>query len=118
VEEGAPSSLTRADRNRFLEDLLPGWYDDWVIFERERIFQLRMHFLEAFIDALVRAGRHAAALDTAFRLIAADPLRERSFAALSRVYEAEGSLHRARACGHLPEVTSRTGARPEWAVAW
>ncbi|MGH8905015.1 MAG: hypothetical protein ACRD0K_00470 [Egibacteraceae bacterium] len=28
-------------------DLLPDWYDDWVLIERERFHQLRLHALEA-----------------------------------------------------------------------
>lgn len=27
-------------------ELLPGWYDDWVIVERERLSQLRLHAIE------------------------------------------------------------------------
>jgi hypothetical protein len=33
-------------------DLLVGWYDDWVVPERERINQLRVHALEALADRL------------------------------------------------------------------
>lgn len=92
-------------RELFFEDLLPGWYDDWVILERERLNQLRLHFLEALIAALLRGQRHAEALDAALRLVAIDPLRERSQTTLLRVYEAEGSLHQARqyrsACAKL-----------------
>jgi DNA-binding SARP family transcriptional activator len=96
VEGRIPSPLSRATRDHFLHELLPGWYDEWVILERERLGQLRLHFLEAFIDALVGERRYAEALDTAFRLVAADPIRERSYDALVRVYVAEGSLNRAR----------------------
>jgi DNA-binding SARP family transcriptional activator len=117
VEGYETASPTRADGSQFFEDLLPGWYDDWVILERERITQLRMHFLEAIVDRLVSAGGHAAALDIAFRLIAADPLRERSFAALARVYEAEGSLHRARACQPSPPRARLIRAGHDWAAA-
>ena len=31
-------------------DLLPDWYDDWVVLERERFRQLRLHALEALCD--------------------------------------------------------------------
>jgi DNA-binding SARP family transcriptional activator len=34
-----------------LGDLLPGWYDDWVLLERERLRQLRMQALEAVADS-------------------------------------------------------------------
>ncbi|MEH0830542.1 AfsR/SARP family transcriptional regulator, partial [Micromonospora sp. CPCC 205714] len=35
-------------------DLLPGWYDDWVLADRGRLRQLRLHMLE------VLAGHHLA----------------------------------------------------------
>ena len=38
-------------------ELLPSWYDDWVLLERERLRQLRMHAWEALSEKLVRAGR-------------------------------------------------------------
>ena len=39
-------------------ELLPDWYDDWVLLERERFRQLRLHALDALCDDLTRAGRH------------------------------------------------------------
>jgi DNA-binding SARP family transcriptional activator len=80
----------------FLLELLPGWYDDWVIMERERLAQLQLHFLEALTTAMLSEGRVAEALDVAVRLVAIDPLRERSQRALITVYRAEGSLGQAR----------------------
>jgi DNA-binding SARP family transcriptional activator len=85
------------DRQFFYEELLPGWYEDWVILERERIGQMCLHFLEAIVDGLLACGRHADALDTALRLVAADPLRERGQLALIRAYFAQGSPHLALA---------------------
>src|ERR1700761_3040759 len=38
-------------------DLLPGWYDNWVLFERERIRQRLLHALEALSRHLVATGR-------------------------------------------------------------
>ena len=39
-------------------DLLPDWYDDWVLIEQEQIRQLRLHTLES-LDGL--AGREESA---------------------------------------------------------
>ena len=36
-------------------ELLPGWYDDWVVFERERLNQLRLHAMELTRPLLARA---------------------------------------------------------------
>jgi DNA-binding SARP family transcriptional activator len=85
-------ATVHADQGKlFFDDLLPGWYDDWVIVERERLAQLRLHFLDATTAALLRSGHVAEALDVAVRLVAFDPLRERSQRALLSVYRAEGS---------------------------
>jgi DNA-binding SARP family transcriptional activator len=86
----------RVDAELFLVELLPGWYDDWVIFERERIAQLHLRFLEALVHALVEQGRLTRALDVALRLVNVDPLREASQRALLAVYAAEGSRGEAR----------------------
>jgi DNA-binding SARP family transcriptional activator len=95
VEGRAAPALSREDGRQFFDDLLPGWYDDWVIFERERLSELRLHFIEALVDELLRARRNTEALDAALRLVAADPARPRSVTTLGRVYEAEGSERRA-----------------------
>src|SRR5262245_44583207 len=34
----------------FVEDLLPDWNEDWVVIERERFRQVRLHALEALCD--------------------------------------------------------------------
>ena len=40
-------------------ELLPDWYDDWLLFERERLRQLSLHALEALAERLAarRPGR-------------------------------------------------------------
>ncbi len=84
------------DRGVFAADLLPGWYADWVIAERERLTQLQLHFMEALAYTLVREGNIPEALDVAIRLVAADPLREGSQRVLLWTYCSEGSLGQAR----------------------
>jgi DNA-binding SARP family transcriptional activator len=75
-----------------LGDLLPGWYDDWVLLERERLRQARLHALEAVAARLAAAGRHAEALDAAFLAVRAEPLRESAHRTLVEVHLAEGNL--------------------------
>jgi len=57
-------------------ELLPGWYDEWILLEREQLRQLRIRTLEALGEKLLRAGRHCEALDVAYAAICAEPLRE------------------------------------------
>jgi DNA-binding SARP family transcriptional activator len=79
-----------------LGELLPGWYEDWVLLERERLGQLQLHFLETIAYQFLAAGSITAALDTALRLVALDPLREGSQRVLLTIYCSEGSLGQAQ----------------------
>jgi DNA-binding SARP family transcriptional activator len=93
---GQHNDIDDVDIGLFLGELLPGWYDDWVIFERERIAQLQVHFLEALSDLLLMRGRIPQALDVALRLVAADPFREGSHRALLAVYRADRNVGQAQ----------------------
>jgi DNA-binding SARP family transcriptional activator len=73
-------------------DLLPGWYDDWVLLERERLRQLRLHTLESLALRLVATGRLTDALDAAYEALRAEPLRESAHRTVIRVHLAEGNL--------------------------
>ena len=72
-------------------DLLPDWYDDWVLVERERLRQLRVHALEQLAENAIRQGRYGQAIDIALTAIHADPLRESAHRVLIRAYVAEGN---------------------------
>jgi len=43
-------------------DLLPGWYDDWVLLERERLRQAFLATLEKLVLLLEQADEYAAAI--------------------------------------------------------
>ena len=73
-------------------DLLPGWYDDWVIFERERLRQLRLHALEHTARLLLERRDLKTALQLALEAVRTEPLRETATALLMSVYLAEGNV--------------------------
>ena len=77
-------------------ELLPGWYDDWIIFERERIRQRLLHALEALSRSLTKAGRCAEAVDAAISAVGIDPLRESASRVLIEAHLAEGNWVEAR----------------------
>jgi DNA-binding SARP family transcriptional activator len=77
-------------------DLLPGFYDDWVLMERERIRQRILHALEALSERLAAAGRFADAIEAAMLATAAEPLRESAQRALIKAHVAEGNVSEAR----------------------
>jgi DNA-binding SARP family transcriptional activator len=72
-------------------DVLPDWYDEWVVPEAEEWRQLRLHALEALSDRLTIAGRFAHAMGAALSAVRAEPLRESANAAVIRVHLAEGN---------------------------
>jgi SARP family transcriptional regulator, regulator of embCAB operon len=72
-------------------DLLPDWYDDWVLVEAEDWRQLRLHALEALAGRLIALGRWGEAAGAAGAAVRAEPLRESGRAALIQVYLAEGN---------------------------
>jgi len=94
-------------------DLLPGWSDDWVVLERERFRQLRLHALERLCDQLSAAGRFAEATEAGLAAVAGEPLRESAHRALIRAYLAEGN--RGQALGQYERL--RTVLRDELGVS-
>ncbi|HZO69876.1 MAG TPA: BTAD domain-containing putative transcriptional regulator [Kribbellaceae bacterium] len=72
-------------------ELLPDWYEDWVVSAAEGWRQLRMHALEALADHLASSGRYGEAIEAALAAVGADPLRESARRALIRVHLAEGN---------------------------
>jgi len=92
IDESKTVELAAVDAEVLSGELLPGWCDDFVELERERLRQLRLHALEALAHRLLRAGQHALALDAALKAVAADPLRETAHRAVIEVHLSEGNL--------------------------
>jgi DNA-binding SARP family transcriptional activator len=72
-------------------ELLPGWYEDWVVLQRERVRQLRLHALEMFGERLIQMGRFADAIEAGLAAVNADPLRESSHRLVIRAHLGEGN---------------------------
>lgn len=83
VSSGALDMLSR--------ELLPDWYDDWVVAEAEDWRQLRANALEALARLMTEDGRLADAAGAARAAIKVEPLRESAHAALIAVHLAEGN---------------------------
>jgi DNA-binding SARP family transcriptional activator len=89
--DGRAREIPRLDDLAFAAELLPDWYDDWVLLERERYRQLALHALEALAERLAEAHRYGEAADAALAAVAAEPLRESAHRLLIRVHLAEGN---------------------------
>ncbi|MFE4967076.1 BTAD domain-containing putative transcriptional regulator [Streptomyces sp. NPDC056660] len=73
-------------------ELLPGWDEEWIRPERERLRQLRLHALEALSVRLTVGGCYALALEAALRCVAIEPLRESAHCAVVAVHLAENNV--------------------------
>jgi DNA-binding SARP family transcriptional activator len=86
-------------------DLLPDWYEDWVLLDRERIRQIRIHALEALCARLATLERFSEAIDAGLEAVAAEPLRESAHLTLMQAHQAEGNWCEVlRAYDHLRRV--------------
>jgi DNA-binding SARP family transcriptional activator len=90
----------------FGHDLLPSWSDEWVLLERERLRQLRLHALEALAARFCREGRIAEAVEAATTAFSSEPLRESAVRVLIDAHLAAGNAAEARRAfdrhaGHL-----------------
>jgi DNA-binding SARP family transcriptional activator len=72
-------------------EFLPGWYEDWVLMERERLRQLRQHAMEAMCARLTETGRYGEAVDVGLAAVGGDPLRESARSVLIAAHFAEGN---------------------------
>ncbi len=81
--------LTRAVE-RYRGPLLPGFYEDWALRERERLEQLFIGASRDLALALEQSGDFSRAIDYAHRAVTADPLSEEAHAYLIHLYAAAG----------------------------
>lgn len=88
IFDGDLASTASATLSR---DLLPDWYDDWIILESEDWRHLRASAGEALALRLLKAGRLAEAEGAARAVIRVDPLRETPRSALIRIHLADGN---------------------------
>ncbi len=101
IGEHEPLDPNDEDPGSLCGDLLPGWDGEWIMFERERLRQLRIHALEALCKALSAADRPGPAVDAGLAAVEAEPLRESAQRALVAAHLAEGNISEARRQFHL-----------------
>ncbi len=94
-------------------ELLPGWYEDWVLVERERVRQSWLDAMEAISEYLVTRGEPARAVEVALRAVAMEPLRESSHRTVMRAHLARGNRAAALAqCDHYLGLLEDAGLAP------
>ena len=76
-------------------DLLPDWYDDWVLPKQEQLRQHCLHALDGLAAALLERGDCAGALEMALGAVGMEPLRESAHRAVIEVHLREGNASEA-----------------------
>lgn len=89
-------------------DLLPGFYEDWIVNEQQWLAGLYFEAVEALIQLLEGQGDLHEALEYALRAVDRDPLREESHRRVMRLYAATGQRKSALAqLTQLKEILHR-----------
>ncbi len=71
-------------------DLLPGFYDEWVQAERQRLRQRYTSLLARLVTHFEKAGKYPTAISYGERLLACDPLSEANYRTLIRLHAWNG----------------------------
>ena len=91
AKESSPENLIGA-LSLYGGDLLPGFYDDWVILERERIRAVFDHKMQAFLDQCLANHQWPLALEWAERWIGLGQVPEPAYQALMIAYSYKGDV--------------------------
>ncbi|WP_427016828.1 AfsR/SARP family transcriptional regulator [Pseudarthrobacter sp. P1] len=84
IEESGGEAPPDSTEVLYRANLLPGWYDDWIVFEQERLQQRKLAAMEAMAGRSLAQGDACRALDTASLAAAIEPLRESAQAIIIR----------------------------------
>lgn len=76
-------------------DLLEGWYNDWCLFERERLKQLYLALLEKHMVYCETQGEYEIGLASGVRALRCDVAHERTHRRMMRLYYLSGDRTRA-----------------------
>ncbi|MGH3788007.1 MAG: AfsR/SARP family transcriptional regulator [Pseudonocardiaceae bacterium] len=77
-------------------ELLPDWEEEWLLTDRQRLRQLRLHLLEIIAERLAAQEHFGLAMEAALAALRADDLRESAHRAVIKIHIAEGNLVEAR----------------------
>ena len=118
LEGGRELPESECDPAYLVGELLPDWYEDWVLTERERFAEVRVRGLELLAERYLRAERPDIAADAARAAISADRFRESAYRTLIAASIARGNVTDALlARARLARVWRELGLAPEPALA-
>ena len=79
------------DPDQFVVELLPGWSEEWMIVDRERLRQRCLHTLEVLADIEMARHDYPRAARAALDAVTIDPLRESATRRLVSAFLADGN---------------------------
>ncbi len=96
----AQQTPSPADQQSYLQqaiavyhgDLLPGFYDDWVLSVREVLRQQYLTTLEKLLSLFENRRNYAEAIEVARKLLREDPLHEAAYRRLMRLQSLDGNV--------------------------
>ena len=99
-------------------ELLPGWYDEWLGPERDRLRRLALAAIDEVVPQLEARGEQDIALRHAERALTFDPLAEASYRTLIRLHDARGDRARALRAYHecVTTLQDELGVEPSAAT--
>jgi DNA-binding SARP family transcriptional activator len=99
----------------YSDDLLPGYYQDWVLFERERLQNMYLLMLDKLIVYLQFHGDYEVAQGYCATILRYDPARERTHRQMMHLYSLAGdrtsALRQFERCALA--LKQELGVRPE-----
>ena len=97
------------------DDLLPGYYQDWILFERERLQNMYLLMLDKLIVYLQFRGEYEVAQGYGATILRYDPARERTHRQLMHLYSLAGdrtsALRQFERCASA--LKQELGVKPE-----
>lgn len=121
--EGIPGRQLDADKalglkdavTLYNDDLLPGYYQDWILFERERLENMYLLMLDKLIVYLQFRGEYEVAQGYGATILRYDPARERTHRQLMHLYSLAGdrtsALRQFERC--VQALKQELGVKPE-----
>jgi DNA-binding SARP family transcriptional activator len=91
AEEQTDSDLQSTLESVLEAELLPGWYENWIISEQQRWQRWRLSVLERLAQQFLMQGKIDRAVEAARAATTIDPLRESAQRLLLQSYLAEGN---------------------------
>lgn len=114
VLDGATAATLRQAAALYRGDLLDGWYQDWLLFERERFQHMYLELLGKLVSYSEAHGEYEAGVTYGTQILRYDRARERTHRALMRLYylhgDRVGALRQYDRC--VAALAEEIGVRP------